>query len=372
MALDIIAVRTKKDWKRFVRFPYTHYKGHPFWVPPLLMDQKILLNPGKNPFFDHAEHRFFLAEKNGRLAGRIAALVDHRHNEVHQEKMGFFGFFESVDDQDVAGGLLGAARNWVRDSGMERFRGPVNPCQNEDCGLLVNAFDSPPVIMMPYNYAYYPKLIESFGLEKAMDLWAYYMDDRKLDPPEKLVRVVEKLREKQRIHIRPIDKKDFWNEARKVWRIYNEAWEKNWGFVPMTREEFDHLAKHLKSVVVPDLALLAEVDGKPVAFSLTLPDLNQALIHASGRLLPTGLLKILYHEKKIDMVRVIIMGVVPEYRNLGIDAMLYLDTWKNATARGYNRGEMSWILENNTPMNRAMQMLGGEVYKIYRMYEMPT
>lgn len=370
MALKIISVQSKKDWNRFVRFPYQHYKNHPYWVPPLLMDQKVLLNPGKNPFFNHSDHQFFLAEKNGRVVGRISGMVDHLHNKVHGEKMGFFGFFESTKDQDVADGLLSAAKEWVKSQGMNRFRGPVNPCQNEDCGLLVDAFDSPPVLMMPYNYEYYQSLIETFGLKKAMDLWAYYLDDHKVEPPEKLVRVVDKKREKQKIQIRPIDKKDFWNEVKKVWMIYNRAWEKNWGFVPMTEEEFNHLAKHLKSVIVPDLALMAEMDGEPVAFSLTLPDLNQALIHANGRLFPTGLMKIMIHEKKIDMVRVIIMGVIPEHRNLGIDAMLYLDTWRNAIAHGYTRGEMSWILENNTLMNRAMQMLGAVVYKIYRIYEM--
>lgn len=370
MTLDIVAVRSRKEWNAFIRFPYRHYKSNPSWVPPLLTDQKVLLNPKKNPFFDHAGHQFFLAKNQGRIVGRIAALVDHRHNEVHQEKMGFFGFFESIDDQKVADGLLGAARQWVRNQGMDHFRGPVNPCQNEDCGLLVNAFDSPPVLMMPYNYAYYPSLIENFGLKKAMDLWAYYMDDREVDPPEKLIQVVDKLKKRKNVVIRPINKKDFWNEARKVWIIYNQAWEKNWGFVPMTEDEFDHLARHLKSVIVPNLALMAEINGKPVAFSLTLPDLNQALIHTSGRLFPAGLIKILFYEKRIDMVRVVIMGVIPECRNLGIDSMFYLDTWRNATALGYTRGEMSWILENNTLMNRALQMLGAKVYKIYRMYEM--
>jgi len=372
MALDIIAVQSKKDWNTFVRFPYQHYKDHPPWVPPLLMDQKVLHNPKKYPFYNHADHQLFLAKMEERIVGRIAALVDHRHNKVHEEKMGFFGFFETIDDQKVANGLLNAAKDWVKNQGMDRFRGPANPCQNEDCGLLTNAFDTPPVIMMPYNYAYYQNLIESFGLKKAMDLWAYYIDANKIDPPEKLIRVVEKKKARNNIIISPINIKDFWNEAKKVWVIYNKAWEKNWGFVPMTEDEFDYLAKHLKSVIVPDLALMAEIDGKPIAFSLTLPDLNQALIHTNGRLFPTGLAKIMIHEKKIDMARVIIMGVIPEYRNLGIDAMLYLDTWRNATARGYARGEMSWILENNTMMNRALQMLGAEVYKVYRMYEMST
>jgi len=225
---------------------------------------------------------------------------------------------------------------------------------------------------MTYNYDYYQNLIESFGLKKAMDLWAYYIDATHIDPPEKMIRVVEKRMARKSVVIRPINKKDFWAEAKKVWMIYNKAWEKNWGFVPMTEAEFDHLAKHLKSVVVPELGLMAEIQGEPVGFSLTLPDLNQALIHTNGRLFPTGLFKILKYEKKIDMARVIIMGVIPEHRNLGIDSMFYLETWRNAKALGYTRGEMSWILENNNQMNRALQMLGAEVYKTYRMYEMPV
>lgn len=372
MALDIIAVQTKKDWNAFIRFPYQHYKNHPQWVPPLLMDQKVLLNPKKYPFWDHADHQFFLAKRDGSCVGRIAAIVDHRHNKVHDEKMGFFGFFETVNDQEVADGLLGTAKDWVKQQGMNRLRGPANPCQNEDCGLLIDAFDLPPVLMMTYNYDYYQNLIESFGLKKAMDLWAYYIDATHIDPPEKMIRVVEKRMARKSVVIRPINKKDFWAEAKKVWMIYNKAWEKNWGFVPMTEAEFDHLAKHLKSVVVPELGLMAEIQGEPVGFSLTLPDLNQALIHTNGRLFPTGLFKILKYEKKIDMARVIIMGVIPEHRNLGIDSMFYLETWRNAKALGYTRGEMSWILENNNQMNRALQMLGAEVYKTYRMYEMPV
>jgi GNAT superfamily N-acetyltransferase len=367
--IEIRTVLSRKDRRRFLLFPYQLYRNDSNWVPPLIADQKVLLNPGKNPFFKHADAQFFLALGDGQPMGRVAAMVDHKHNEIHSEKTGFFGFFECLDNREAANALLTAARDWVKDRGMTAFRGPVNPSQNEDCGLLTDAFNLPPVLMMTYNPPYYPALLTDFGLEKVMDLYAYYIDDSN-PPPEKLVRVAEIVRKRKRLRIRPINMKHFDDEAKKVWFIYNNAWFQNWGFVPMTEDEFAHLAKKLKQGAVPDLALIAEVDGKPVGFSLSMPDLNQAIIHARGRLFPFGLLKILHYAKKIDMIRIITMGVIKEYRNMGIDAVFYLDTWRNATKRGYHRGEMSWILENNVMMNRSAEMLGGKIYKTYRMYEM--
>lgn len=367
--IDVIPVHNKKELNTFVKLPYQLYKDNPHWVPPLLMDQKVLLNPDKHPFYKHAKARFFLAKKEGKTVGRIAAIVDDKHNEVHKEKTGFFGFFETIEDFDVAAILLNAARSWVIEQGMTLFRGPLNPSQNEDCGFLMDAYDSPPVIMMTYNPPFYPQFAEQFGLKKAMDLYAYYINDRN-PPPEKLVRVAEIVRKRENLIVRPINLKDFANEAKKVWYIYNHAWEKNWGFVPMTEEEFNHLAKNLKQVVVPEMALMAEINGEPVGFSLALPDMNQALIHTNGRLFPFGLLKLLWYTKKIDMIRIIIMGVIHQYRKKGIDSIFYIDTWHNAVKKGYHRGEMSWILENNTVMNRTSEMLGGHVYKTYRIYQM--
>ena len=368
-SVQVQPVETKKAWHDFMKYPYRHYKHNPCWVPPLLMDQKVLLNPDKHPFYEHAKTQFFLARKKGKPVGRIAAIIDEKHIEFHEEKTGFFGFFEAIEEYDVAEKLLTAARDWVKDQGMQTFRGPVNPSQNEDCGLLIDAFDSPPVIMMTYNLPYYADFFERFGLTKAMDLYAYYIDDKN-PPPEKLVRVAEAVRKRENLTVRPINMKNFDEEARKVWYIYNNAWSKNWGFVPMTENEFAHLAKNLKQVVVPEIALMAEVGGKPVGFSLSLPDMNQALLRMNGHLFPTGLLKLLWYSKKIDMIRIIIMGVIHEYQRHGIDAIFYLDTWRNATQKGYWRGEMSWVLENNEMMNRSATMLGGRIYKTYRMYEM--
>jgi GNAT superfamily N-acetyltransferase len=222
--------------------------------------------------------------------------------------------------------------------------------------------------MMTYNPPYYAELFEQFGLKKIRDLYAYYGEGK--EPPEKVAHIAEAIRKKERITVRPIIMKNFDQEAEKVWKIYNQAWIKNWGFVPMTEEEFKHLAKNLKHAIVPDIALMAEIDGKPVGFSLALPDLNQALIHTNGRLFPFGLLKILWYSRKIDKIRIIIMGVIREYRKHGIDAMLYIDTWKNGAKRGFYKGEMSWILEDNKMMRRAAERLGGTIYRTYRMYQM--
>jgi len=367
-SIRIIAVDNRKDWLTFVKLPYHLYRKDPNWVPPLMMDQKTLLDPQKHPFYEHAETQFFLAVKDRHTVGRIAAIIDHIHNDVHGEKTGMFGFFECINDQEAADALLASARDWVRERGMTAFRGPLNPSQNEDCGLLVDSFDTPPVLMMTYNPPYYADLLENFGLKKAMNLFAYYIDDTQ-PPPEKMVRVTEKLRRKRNVTIRPVNMNNYWEDVQKVKYIYNNAWMQNWGFVPMTQKEFDHLAKNFKAIVKPELALLAEIDGKPVGFSLSVPNMNEALIHLKGRLFPLGLPRLLYYTKRISMIRIIIMGVIKKHRNHGIDAMMYLETWRNAVRLGYHKGEASWILETNTMMKRAMQMLGGRVYKTYRLYE---
>ncbi|OVE78749.1 hypothetical protein BVY01_04550 [bacterium I07] len=361
-------VNSKADLKSFIKLPYRLYKNNPCWVPHLLLDQKVLHDRNKHPFWEHSIAQYFLAEQNGKVVGRIAAIVDHKHNEFHEEKTGFFGFFETIDDYTVAEKLLQAAKDWVGSQKMNNFRGPVNPSQNEESGLLIDAFDSPPVLMMTYNPPYYVDFIERFGLKKAMDLYAYYAEGKE-PPPAKLVRVAEAVRKRYKIVVRPINMKDYDNEAKKVWYVYNKAWSKNWGFVPMTENEFDHLAKNMKDAIVPEINLIAEIEGEPIGFSISLPDLNRALIHTNGRLFPTGLLKILWHRRKIDLVRIIILGVVKEHRHKGIDAIMYLDTWRNAGEKGYWRGEMSWILENNEMMNRSAKMLGGKIYKTYRIYE---
>jgi GNAT superfamily N-acetyltransferase len=355
--------------RTFIRLPWRIYRDDPHWVPPLIGQMKETFHPRKNPFYDHAEVQLFLADRGDRPVGRIAAVVNHVHNEFHDEQTGFFGFFECVNDQEVAGKLLDAARDWLRERGMKILRGPANFSSNDEWGLLVQGFDMSPVLMMPYNPPYYPELLECYGLAKVKDLYAYRMLIEE-GLPDRLRRMAAKIEQKEGLTIRPIDMKNFDDELKRIKAIYNNAWSKNWGFVPMTEAEFDHLAKQLKPLVVPELVLFAEVDGQPAGFSLTLPDYNQALIHLNGRLFPFGILKLLWHSRRIDHPRILVMGVVHEYQRRGIDAVFYIRTWDEGKKRGYTWGEMSWILEDNEMMKRAMEMMGGRIYKTYRIYEM--
>ena len=366
--VEIRAVHTKRELNAFIKLPWKIYDGNPQWVPPLIASEKETLNKDKNPFFQHSEGEYFLAYKHGEIVGRIAALVNHNHNSFHNEKTGFFGFFESTNDQSVADALYEAAAEWIRERGMNIMRGPMNPSTNDTIGFLVDAFEYSPVIMMTYSPKYYLDLAEQFGFKKSMDVYAYWMNSTQ-PVPDKLVHVVEHLRKKQNIIFRDINMKKFWDEVDIIKQIYNDAWSRNWGFVPMTDDEFHHLAVDLKSTIEPDLVFVAEYNDKPVGFCLTLPDLNQALKKINGRLLPFGLIKLMYYAKKVNQARVITMGVIKECQRRGIDALFYYETYKRGVAKGYRGAEFSWVLENNVMMNRAAQMMGGRVYKTYRIYD---
>lgn len=366
-------VQTPADLEAFIRLPYRLYSGDPCFVPPLYMERRDFLDPKKNPFFDHAEVALFLARQGGKVVGRIAALVDRNYNAFHDTKVGWFGMYEAEDDDEIAEALFAEATAWVRSRGMLRILGPANFSSNHEWGLLVDGFDSPPVVMMPYNPRYYVRHLEEvLGLKKAKDLWAFWMPAN-VDPPEKVVRIAERVRAKEGIVVRPLDMGDFPNEVARIKEIYNSAWEKNWGFVPVTDKEFDHIAQSMKTLAVPDLLLVAEVKGEPVAFSMTIPDLNQALAKVGGRLttfgLPIGLLKLLWYSRKINRGRLITLGVKEPYRKRGIDAILYLDTLRAARKLGYVGGEISWTLEDNLLVNRSIEMMGGKRYKTYRIYE---
>jgi hypothetical protein len=372
----VVPVQDGPERKQFLEFPYRLYRNNPHWVPPLRMDRKAMFDPKKFPFYEHSEAQPFLALRGNQPVGTIAAILNNNHNKFHEEEAGFFGFFESVDDQEAADALLQTATDWVRDKGMDVIRGPMNFSTNEECGLLVDGFDSPPVVMMTYNPRYYVDLIEHAGFVKAQDLYAYWLATSELVSQdgvvrsEKLARVVEKVRQRSGITVRKVNMKDFDHEVELIKRVYNSAWEKNWGFVPMTDAEFDHLAENLKMALDPNLVLIAEVDGEPVGFSLTLPDVNQALLGTGGRLVP-AILRLLFYKlfKRFTICRVIAMGVVEQHRMKGISALFYYDTATNAAPRGYAHAEMSWILESNLMMNRDIQFMGGKVYKTYRVYE---
>ncbi|MFL5318837.1 MAG: N-acetyltransferase [Myxococcaceae bacterium] len=373
--VTITPVQSAADRDAFVLFPYSLYKDDPNWVPPLQMERKDFLNPKKNPWFEFGKVELFLARRGGQVVGRIAGVNDPRYNEFHGTKLGFFGMFECINDPGVARGLFDAAASWLRAQGFAQMLGPVNFSTNYECSVLVDGFDAPPVVMMAYNPRYYPDLYEACGLGKAKDLWAWELSSS-VPPPEKVARIAEKIRQKEGIVVRPVNIMDFAAEVRRIKDIYNAAWEKNWGFVPFTEKEFDHMAGEMKQLVVPELLLMAEVKGEPVAFSMTIPDANVAFKAAGGRLtnygLPIGLVKLLLAARKIKRLRLITLGIKEGYRKRGIDAILYLDTLKNARRLGYTGGEISWTLEDNHLVNRAIESMGGRKYKTYRMYERNT
>ncbi|NIM99259.1 MAG: hypothetical protein GTO24_14615 [candidate division Zixibacteria bacterium] len=369
--LVIEPVQKRKDLLEFIKFPWQVYKDDPYWVPPLIMERKEFLNKEKNPFFKHAEVVLYLARREGQTVGRIAGIVNHNHIEFHQEKAGFFGLFECERHYEVTKALLDSVRGWLKARGMQIMRGPANFSSNEDWGLLLEGFDSPPVIMMPYNPSYYLELVESYGMTKAKDLYAYFIDET-LPTPERVVRMAESIKKKVGVTVRNVDMKDFKGEVKRIKQIYNSAWSKNWGFIPMTDKEFDHLAKNLKQIVDPHMVFIAEVNNKPAGFSLALPDFNQVLAKLNGRLFPLGIFKLFWHTKvrnKIDGVRIITMGVVPKYQRRGIDTVFYAETYNVGVKRGYKWAEMSWVLEDNVLMNRTLELLGAKVYKKYRIYE---
>ena len=373
--LSIKPVIDGRDLLAFIEFPFEHYRDDPNWVPQLIEERRDFFDPGKNPFFDHARSQLFLAYRDSKLVGTVGAVVDDRHNEVHDEQMGAFGFFEAADDQEVADALLDAAEEWVRGQGMTIMRGPLNFSMNEEIGTLVDGFLEPPMVMMTYNPRYYPRLIEGHGYTKAMDVYAYISD---LAPdleaaPEKLFRVARKAAEHRGIRVRTINMRRFDDDVALIKQVYNSAWERNWGFVPMTEAEIDHLATNMKPILDPNLILIAELeDGTPVGVSMGLPDLHQALHQSGGgHMWPFGLLKFLWHKRKVDQARLLIMGMVEAYRGRGIDAIFYLETTRKALARGYKRIEGSWILENNTMVNQILERLGMVRYKTYRIYERP-
>lgn len=369
--IKVRKVENEADRMKFIKLPWELYKGDPYWVPPLIFDVRKNLDPKKNPFFKHSEVDLFLAEKDGKLAGRIAAIKNDNHNIFHKDKVGFFGFFETIDDEDVSDMLLEKACEWAKSKGFDEILGPVNPSTNDECGLLVDGFDSNPVFLMTYNPKHYIQKIENFGFEKAKDLYAYYIPSEVIKDPkimDRLERMSELIKKRSDVTTYNVNMKDLKNEVRKIEEIYNSAWESNWGFVPITTEEFDYMAESLKMVVDPDLVMFAEVAGKPAGFTLSLPDFNQVLKNMNGRLLPFGFLKILRNKKKIDFLRVIIMGVKPEYQKKAIDSVFYLETIKAGNRNGYTGAEISWVLEDNMPMRMTAEKLGAWIYKTYRIY----
>jgi len=377
--LTIHPIVTPQERLEFIHFQWQVYRGDPYWVPPLISERVEFLDKERNPFHQHSEVELFMARRGGKPVGTVAAILNNRHIEFQGEKVGFFGLFEVLPDQEAAQQLLETACEWVRKRGMVAIRGPVSFSTNDECGLLVDGWDGPPVIMMPYNPRYYADLIESSGFGKTMDLVAYTVDLTRFGPkgeglPAKLRRVARKVQERGRFTVRTLDMANFSQEVHRFKNIYNSAWEKNWGFVPLTDAELDHMALGLKQILDPDIVCWAEKDGEPVGAMLPLPDVSQALIRAYPRPgVPEWwtMAKLLWHWKvrrRVDTMRGFAGGVLEAYRGQGVEALLLIKMAEAALPR-YRRTEISWILESNVMMRRTAEMLGGEVYRTYRIYE---
>ena len=376
--LVISTVETQAEQDAFINFAWQVYQDDPYWVPPLRSEMDDLLNT--HPFHAHATVRYFLAHRAGRIVGRIAAIINANHNLHWDERVGFFGLFEVLDDQEAALKLLETAEEFVREAGMSAIRGPMNLSTNEECGLLVAGWNGPPVIMMTYNPRYYVDLIERAGYGKAMDLLAYSVDLTQYQPDgtglnPKLLRVAEKVKERYQIKVRPIDMQNFDAEAERIKEVYNAAWSQNWGFVPLTDVEMEHMAAGLEQILDPATVFIAEIAEEPIAFMLPFPDLNQPLLRAYPRPgVPEWwtMLKLLYWWKvrhTITTIRGAVGGVKAPYRGRGVDAVLFLTSLLASLRQGYTQSEISWVLENNTPMRQTAENVGGEVYRTYRVYE---
>ena len=367
----IEAVSSPKMLASFIDFGHELYKNNTRYVPELFIAQRDLLTPGKHPFHEHSVVQCFLAFNDNKITGRIAAILNNNHNTFNKASDGFFGFFDCIDDDETASLLFNAAEKWLKQKGVNSMIGPVNLSTNETCALLVEGFDTPPFAMMTYNEPYYKDLLARQGFKKKMDLIAYHFvvaerDERRL----KTVDMIKDRLEKRGIVFRPINLKKFKEETDQIRGIYNAAWDKNLGFVPMTENEFKYLAKDLKLILDKDFCMVAEHNGKMVGFSLAIPDVNEILIKIKkGRLFPTGIFKLLLLKKSIKKIRIITLGVIEGYRKMGIETVFYADIIKQVQRKGITTAEASWVLEDNYLMNKAIQDINGKPYKKYRIFE---
>lgn len=364
----VSVVETKGEKADFIEFPYQHYAKDQYWVPPLRIEQKKLLNTDKNPFFKNADSELFLAYHNDKLVGRIATIIDHRYNDYHNSKTGFFGFYECINRQQTNALMFRIAEDWLRSRGMEKMMGPANPGMMDEIGILVQGFQKYPSILMPYHKEYYDSLLKSAGLEKVMDLYTYEVNQDNVDR-DRMNRAVEIVKKRlPDIRIRKIRLNKIKEEIKIIQKIFNAAWKDNWGYIPLSKEEFEYLASDLKTIVDNNYAHIAEVGGKPVGFSVALPDYNQILKDMNGKLFPFGIFKILWNRRKITHIRTALMGVLPEFQGKGIDALLHRESIENGLKFNKYSSEIGWILESNVQMNRVAEKIGGELDKIYRMY----
>ncbi len=368
LIMEIKTVKTKEDLKVFIEFPWKIYKGDINWVPPLISDVKFIFGD-HNPFWEHAEKELFLAYKYGNVVGRIAGVIDRNYIKFQEESVGFFGFYESVNDKEIAQALYKTVGDWLKAKGLNKMMGPMNPSTNDELGFLCEGFGAPPKIMMPYNPAYYLGLAEKSGLKKAKEVYAFDMDVSQ-GPLERLERIVQITYKKNPgLKIRKFSLQNFESEIKKAHAVYNQAWEKNWGFVPWTEKEFVTMAMRLKDLFLLDVTLLAEIEGKPVGMLIAVPDYNFILKKLNGRMNLSGIIKFLYFRNKIKELRLMIMGVIKDFRQKGIEGAMYYEALKNTQKLGYKKCEFSWILDDNIMTQRAAEMMGGKLYRRYRVYE---
>jgi len=371
--IEVSQVAGDKERNAFIKFPWRIYRNDPAWVPPLIIERKAFLDRKRHPFYKHGDAALFLARYRSRgneIVGRIMASDDPNYNALHQSNVGCFGLFESIDNREVAAELFEAASDWLRARGRSEIMGPIDYSTNYVCGLLIDGFEHPPTLLTSHNPSYYAPLIESCGFTKAKDWYAWWFSEYP-EATARLRKIAIARAGKHGVTIRPVNLREIKAESERLRAVYNQAWEKNWGFVPFTEAEFEHLAREMKPLIVPQGILIAEIGNEPVGFVIAVPDINVALRHINGRLtwfgLPIGLLKLLYYKTKIRTGRLVALGVVEKYRRAGIAEMLVLQVMDEAFKRGLT-GELSMTLEDNFMINRFIEALGAVRYKTYRIY----
>ena len=369
--IEVSEVTSRRERDAFIKFQWQIYVNDPAWVPPLIIERKAFLDRKRHPFYRHGDAALFLARKNGKIVGRIMASDDPNYNSLHETNVGCFGLFECIDDHEVATGLFDAAASWLRNRGRTEMMGPIDYSTNYVCGLLIDGFRFPPTILTAHNPPYYRELIESCGFTKAKDWYAWWF----ADPSNAVVhlrRLATRLKTRWSVKIRPADLKNLRDESRRLRQIFNQAWEKNWGFVPFTEAEIEFMTEELKPLIVPEFAWIAEIGSEPVGFTLCLPDINVVIRELNGRLtrfgLPTGLIKLVRYKNRVKRARLIALGVVQKYRRAGIAELLVLRVMEETMIKRGITGELSMTLEDNYMINRFLEAIGATRYKTYRIY----
>jgi GNAT superfamily N-acetyltransferase len=372
VSVEVSEVSGRRDLKRFIDLPFRLHANHPLWVPPLKLERRLFLNRRLNAFFSHGEAAYFLARRDERVLGRVSAQVNHAFNDYQDKRWGWFGFLEFEDDQEVLEALLGVAETWHRERGLERMVGPASLSMNDESGVLIEGFDLRPMILQPWNPPYYQQRLEQAGMAKAIDLfmWNLEVSDREKVLPV-IFELAEKVQSEHGIRVRPMRRRQLRKDMDAFAEVYNSAWSKNWDFVPYSKKDLDGYAQELQLVFDKHWFMIAEREdtGEVVGMAITVPDVNQVLEKMNGRLLPLGWWRFLNKGRIMDRVRVGFLGVKPEYQHTGVAAKLYVEHFNAAAARPQTGGEMGWILETNTAMNRGMEAMGGRIVKRYRMYE---